>query len=159
MTAIDAIFAGRECACLLESASHPFHAVAHQWFAENRGYGWATCPITLNGCIRVLAKESLGLRTSIAEVTRRLRNATAATDHSFWGDTISLTSSIFLPQFIRGAGQITDVYLLALALTNRGRLVTFDQSIPLAAVDGARQEHLDILTAPQTRSSPNPEAS
>jgi uncharacterized protein len=132
----------------LLSAKHPFHVYAHEWFAENRRHGSATCPITLNGCARILTKEALGLNTTIADVSRRLRNATAAADHTFWTDTLALTSWIFHPQFIRGSGQITDVYLLALATTNGGRLVTFDRSIPLAAVDGASAENLEILTVP-----------
>ncbi len=35
--------------------------------------------------------------------------------------------------------------LLALATANHGRLVTFDRSIPLTAVKGARGEELVVL--------------
>jgi predicted nucleic acid-binding protein len=46
---------------------------------------------------------------------------------------------------MHSAGQLTDLYLLALAVKHAGRLVSFDRRIPLSAVQGARAEHLVIL--------------
>lgn len=46
---------------------------------------------------------------------------------------------------IHGARQVTDTYLLALALRHGGRLVTFDSGIALAAVKGATAGHLVTL--------------
>jgi predicted nucleic acid-binding protein len=40
---------------------------------------------------------------------------------------------------------VTAAYLLALAARHDGRLVTFDRSIPLAAVQGAREANLTVL--------------
>ncbi len=66
--------------------------------------------------------------------------------HEFWPDQISITDpAVFRHDRILGPNQITDVYLLALALKNEGRLVTFDRSIPMSAVYGADQRHLVVL--------------
>ena len=45
----------------------------------------------------------------------------------------------------RVVGQLTDVYLLALAVRHGGRLVTFDTGIPLTAVRKATTQKLLIL--------------
>ena len=44
-----------------------------------------------------------------------------------------------------GSRQLTDVYLLVLAVRRGGRLVTFDRAVPLAAVANARKEHLETI--------------
>jgi predicted nucleic acid-binding protein len=46
---------------------------------------------------------------------------------------------------VHGPRQLTDVYLLALAVAHKGRLVTFDAAIPLEAVGGAQRKHLVVL--------------
>ncbi len=46
---------------------------------------------------------------------------------------------------ILGSRQITDAYLLALAVRKRGRFVTFDRAAPLDAVEGATAGHLVAL--------------
>ena len=42
--------------------AHEFHAPAHFWFQQNRKHGWATCPITENGCLRILSKPDIRFR-------------------------------------------------------------------------------------------------
>ena len=44
--------------------------------------------------------------------------------------------------------QLTDLYLLGLAVKNDGRLASFDQRIPMNAVLGARPEHRVTLWRP-----------
>ena len=44
-----------------------------------------------------------------------------------------------------GHQKITDVYLLALAFRNKGRLATFDRSISWKAVIGAEPRHLEFI--------------
>jgi len=46
---------------------------------------------------------------------------------------------------ILGPKQLTDIYLLALAVKNGGRLATFDRTIPMPAVHGAKPHHLVAL--------------
>mgnify|MGYP006198871517 CR=1 FL=1 len=47
--------------------------------------------------------------------------------------------------YIHSPSQLTDLYLLALAVAHQGRFVTFDQRIPLSAVHGALPQHLVVL--------------
>ena len=75
-----------------------------------------------------------------------LRRQTGQADHEFWPDNISIADEeLFDPAFILGPSQIADVYLLALAVKNGGRLVTFDRGIPMKAVRGAEPRHLVVL--------------
>jgi toxin-antitoxin system PIN domain toxin len=123
---------------LLDPA-HINHEDAHRWLGRNRRHGWATCPITTNGCIRILSNPAYGtVEATAAEVSGRLRSACAAVDHHFWPDSVSLTDdTLFRLSTIGGHQKITDAYLLGLAVRNHGRLATFDRSIPLRAVQGA----------------------
>ena len=79
----------------------------------------------------------------MTEVVERLRAATATQAHEFWADDVSvLDEAVVDPTRVHGPKQLTDVYLLALAVRHGGRLVTFDVGISLSAVLGARPEHL-----------------
>ena len=67
-------------------------------------------------------------------------------DHQFWPDDISIADeTLFDHTFILGPNQVTDVYLLGLAVRNDGRLVTFDRGLPSSAVRGAEPRHLVAL--------------
>ena len=130
----------------LFDAAHVHHRRAHGWLIEHRSEGWATCPLTENGCIRILAQPSYPGGLPLPEAARRLRLARAAKDHTFWPDDVSLcdTKHFDLTR-ISSAKLLTDVYLLALAVKQGGKLVTFDRGIPIGAVPGATQQHLVAL--------------
>jgi len=127
--------------------AHLNHEDAHQWFAHNRKAGWATCPLTVNGCVRVLSNPAYPtVETTPAEVLSRLRSLCSATDHHFWEDSVSLMDEgLFRARLIGGHQKITDIYLLGLAVRRHGRLATFDRSIPLKAVVGAEPADLALL--------------
>lgn len=108
----------------------------------------ATCPLVENGVIRVLNLPSYGRRGAlgIMAVRQQLVHACATLDHEFWPDTVSLRDDAAVDfTRVHGHNQITDLYLLALAVKHGGALVTFDQNIPLHAVHGATTEHLRVL--------------
>lgn len=127
--------------------NHNHHEAAHRWLSHNRREGWATCPITINGCVRILSNPKYpNLDTTASEVVDRLREMMSSTHHRFWPDSVSLTDdSHFRRSDLLGSNSITDVYLLGLAVRNHGRLATFDRNIPLAAVHGATARHLEIV--------------
>lgn len=127
--------------------AHPNHDEAHVWFGAHRGQSWATCPLTQNGCIRVLSSPAYpSVQAVPAEVASRLETLCRRKDHAFWADSVSvLDPSLFRLELIAGAQQITDVYLLGLAVRHNGRLVTFDKRIPQRAVVGAGPRHLELL--------------
>ena len=130
---------------LLDS-DHIGHSAATAWFAENLTPGWASCPISENGAARVMASPGYPNRLPVAEVLKRIAQAAATGDHRFWPDDVSLTDpSVFKLGELLGPKQITDRYLLALAVRNGGRLVTFDHAIRPTAVEGASARHLVLL--------------
>jgi uncharacterized protein len=125
---------------------HVHHLIAHDWLADNRERGWASCPITENGMLRVLSNPSRELRVPLAELALLLRRFREHGHHQFWPDDLSIldTDRVNVGR-IRGHKQLSDVYLLALAVRNGGRFVTFDGGVRLDAVKGARREHLVVL--------------
>jgi toxin-antitoxin system PIN domain toxin len=118
----------------------------HEWWAPNISAGWATCPLTENGFARIMSQPRYKKPVTTTFAIDLLAEQMNKADHAFWPDDISLRdSSRFNPSRILGPNQITDVYLLALAVKNGGRLVTFDRGIPLAAVRGAEPRHLVVI--------------
>jgi toxin-antitoxin system PIN domain toxin len=124
---------------------HVHHWIAHEWWAPNRSAGWATCPLTENGMTRIMSQSTYKNPITTTFAIDLLADQVAKTDHAFWPDDISLRDALFDPGSILGPNQITDVYLLALAVKNGGRLVTFDRGVPLRAVHGAEARHLVVL--------------
>ena len=124
--------------------AHTCHDAAHAWFSLHRKDGWATCPLTENGLVRVIAHPSYsGRRTSVSDAVNRLGRFRRSGHHSFWADSVSLCDApLVIAREIHGPGQITDAYLLALAVKNSGRLVTFDPGIRLATVSSALPQSL-----------------
>jgi len=102
--------------------------------------------MTQNGCIRILSQPSYPNPQPAAQVAERLSEAAADPSHAFWPDSISLLDDGRLQwNRILGSRQVTDAYLLALAVANRGRFVTFDRGISVAAVPGGQRKHLVTL--------------
>ena len=130
----------------LLDADHASHRSALAWFGEHASAGWASCPITQNGCIRIMSHPGYPNAPAVVEIVQRLRAATAHSSHNFWPDSLSLLDEdLFDATRIHGPRQLTDAYLLALAVENGGCLVTFDSAIPVAAVTGAKPRHLVTL--------------
>ncbi len=127
--------------------AHPNHEDAHAWFAKNRKQGWATCPITINGCVRVLSNPAYPtVEASPEDVVSRLRVICAAPEHEFWTDSASLLDeSVFHVNLVGGHQMITDVYLVGLAVRQQGRLATLDRKISWKAVVGATAQHLTVI--------------
>jgi toxin-antitoxin system PIN domain toxin len=130
----------------LLDAAHVQHVAAVKWLSQNIKHGWASCPITQNGCVRILAQPSYPNAVSAVEAAARLREAVRTVHHAFWADAISLLDdALFNWSRLLGPRQVTAAYLLALAVRNKGRFVTFDHAVPLAAVPDASQRHLVVI--------------
>jgi toxin-antitoxin system PIN domain toxin len=130
----------------LLDADHSLHTRATAWFGSEASSGWASCPITENGCVRIMSHVSYPNALPVRVVVERLAEASAGSLHEFWPDDISvLDAKVADSGRIHGPRQITDVYLLALAVRHGGRFVTFDASIARDAVVGARDDHLCVL--------------
>jgi hypothetical protein len=113
---------------------------------SNIGQGWASCPLTQNGCIRILSQPAYPGSQQLFLIAARLAEAVGTPWHAFWPDDLSLLDPGCVDwRQVLGSRQLTDVYLLALAVRWGGRLVTFDRAVPLAAVENARKEHLETI--------------
>ena len=131
----------------LLDASHLHHRAATAWLAAHADFGWASCPITQNGCLRILALPSYPNPQPTAHVAQRLGQAAVDASHEFWPDAFSLLDAGRLHwDRVLTSRQIIDTYLLALAVDHGGRLVTFDKGIALEAVPGAAKNNLVTLT-------------
>lgn len=127
--------------------AHQFSARANA-YVDQPGMAIATCPLIENGVIRVMSLPGYARRGGlpIRQVRDRLAEACQVLDHAFWPDDVSLRDDGAVDfDRVQGHNQITDLYLLALAVRHGGCLATFDQAIALSAVRGAKPEHLVLL--------------
>jgi uncharacterized protein len=122
--------------------SHVHHAAMRAWFTASGSAGWATCPITESGFVRV-SSNPIVLPSAIGVDAARgvLSTLRAHPGHRFLTDDVSMGDSD-VPS-IAGYRQVTDAHLLTLARRGGVRLVTFDSSI-LAMGDGT---DVEVLTA------------
>ncbi len=121
--------------------SHIHHGAARGWFRAHHSDGWATCPITELGFLRVssnpkILPAAIALESAI-DVLRALRDVPG---HRFFSDDISPVDADTVA--VLGHRQLTDAHLLALARRHGGRLITFDGG---AAALGGEDEVLLLI--------------
>jgi hypothetical protein len=123
----------------LSDPMHIHHELVHRWFAEKGRQSWATCPLTENGFIRIASHPNYPNRPGdVTAVLDIFRQFCEAPGHHFWPEDISILQILEADAIITHV-QITDVYLLGLAVHKRGKLATLDQRIPADAVRGGRK--------------------
>lgn len=112
--------------------SHVHHEAVRAWFATKSADGWATCPVTESGFVRVSSNPKVLPGTIAVEAARGVLSALrAAGGHRFLTNDVSLADSDVPP--IVGHQQVTDAQLLTLARRHGLRLVTFDAGIAALA--------------------------
>lgn len=143
----------------VDNKLHPHHDDAQRWFKHRirtEQHRWATCPITENGFIRIASNPNYPQAATygtVADTTAALAQLCTDTQHEFWTDNPSLRDA---PRFdlsrVAGPRQLTDVYLLALAIEHGERLATLEQNFPAAGVPSglAALERVDLLPADGT---------
>lgn len=118
---------------------HSAHDSAGRWFARHRQGGWVTCPITQTALVRVLSNPAFSPRAlTPAGALQVLRRNADVPEHRFWPDSIDLREALErMPGVLTGHRQITDAYLVALAIHNKGKLATLDRGIQKWAPAGS----------------------
>ncbi|MBI4757394.1 MAG: VapC toxin family PIN domain ribonuclease [Betaproteobacteria bacterium] len=130
----------------LFDTDHIHHRHASAWLHANIAAGWASCAITQNGCLRIMSQPGYPNPLPVARVAERLRQATRTQHHRFIDQSVSLLDTDrFATDPLLGHRQVTDAYLLGLAVAHDLRLVSFGNAIPLRAVAGGTPEHLVVL--------------
>ncbi len=130
---------------LLDS-DHVDHRIAHDWIECGIEDGWASCAITENGFVRIISQPRYPSPISPAQAIDLLRRACDGGPHEFWTCDVSLLDARLVDRSrVHSPRQVTDAYLLALAVAREGRFVTFDRSLSISAVTGATGDHLTVL--------------
>lgn len=132
----------------LVDSNYAFLERAHDWWGERAGGGWASCPLTESGVVRVMssAAYSQSARFSPSEIIGRVQTFALHSDHAFSADDLSVRDTErFVASRLHSSRQVTGTYLLALAVARGGCLVTFDRGVATTAVVGARPHHLVVI--------------
>ena len=111
--------------------SHEQHELAVKWFTLRRANGWATCPFTEASFVRIVSNPAFS-RDAVhpREALEVLSANTSAVDHAFWPDELPFGEAVaFAGARLLGHQQVTDAYLLGLAIRRRGVLATLDERI------------------------------
>ena len=129
----------------LMDSSHIRNGDALSWFSTEGKHAWATCPMTENAILRIVGHPSypnwFGNPPIVAELFTQFLSLPG---HTFWLDDVSLLDREKVDTSrLSTASQITDSYLLALAIAHGGQLATLDRRlIPDAVRNGAQGLHL-----------------
>ncbi|HXM22848.1 MAG TPA: TA system VapC family ribonuclease toxin [Terriglobales bacterium] len=110
---------------------HEAHERVQVWFARNADLGWATCPFTQSAFVRILSNPVFSSRAvSPQEALRALNISLKHPAHRFWAADIAFGDAVrrFQGRLV-GHKQVTDAYLLGLALHKRGKVATLDRSL------------------------------
>lgn len=130
----------------LIAPDHPMHDAAHRWFDAEGRNGWATCPLTENGALRVLGDPKLdGSPGTPGGVIPLLKSLLDQGQRSFWADDVRLVDSPLVDagRLLRRE-DVTDTHLLALAVSREGALATFDRKLRTDTVKGGRSALFQI---------------
>ncbi|HNQ87679.1 MAG TPA: PIN domain-containing protein [Verrucomicrobiota bacterium] len=122
-----------------QDVDHEHHERVARWWHQRTADGWATCPLTENGFVRILGHPSYpgwpGTPERAAAALSRL--IAAIPGHQFLPDEISLLDLSVVPS-LEGVGPraLTDLYLLALAVHHGAVFATLDARIQPGLVPG-----------------------
>ncbi len=119
---------------------HAFHRRAAEWMASLKNAGLATCPITENGFLRIYGNPAYPGGPGSPGIARQLLSTIhRLPQHVFLPDDISLNEVSRVPSLMEASHQqLTDLYLLALAIRHSSVFATFDRRIdPKLVIGGA----------------------
>lgn len=111
--------------------THVHHAAARRWFERRAGAGWASCPITQTGFVRISSNPKI-IPDAVhpREAVSMLKRLTALPGHEFWPDeSVVSDTGPFASLALVGHRQVTDAYLLSLAKYRGGKLATLDRGV------------------------------
>jgi uncharacterized protein len=120
---------------------HVAYKRVHAWLGESAGRHWASCPLTQAGFVRIISNRGFHERpVSVSESFELLAAITERPGHRFWPIDITFSEAVQpFRERLFGHRQVTDAYLLGLAIKNKGRLVTLDRGIEVLAGESYRQ--------------------
>jgi uncharacterized protein len=135
--------------------THQFHDVVRTWFRDHGSRHWATCPLTQNGFVRLASNPAITRDAlSISESLLLLQANLAHPGHIFWPDDLGLAEALARSNArLQGYRQLTDGYLLGLAIHHKGQVVTLDGGMASILPPAVRDTDwiVDLSTARRRR--------
>jgi toxin-antitoxin system PIN domain toxin len=129
--------------------AHGSHSAVQRWFARNSRHGWATCPLTQASFVRILSNPAFS-RDAVTpqEAISVLRANVSHRHHRFWVDEIGFIEVVEpVRRKIVGHQQVTDAYLLGLAIHKGGRLATMDRGVlALSPEDSPERNRVEVIS-------------
>jgi uncharacterized protein len=132
------------CLIALADPDHDYHAAALIWFQAVGRHDWGVCPLTEAGFVRITTNPTYARGAwSVEQAKAVLADFASAAGYRFWPikDSWSTLTAHFAARLF-GHQQVTDAYLLGLAVKEGGVLVTFDRGIPYLAGNEYRKHVL-----------------
>jgi toxin-antitoxin system PIN domain toxin len=130
----------------LFDTSHQHHHVAKQEFTKFLSIGWCTCSLIQNGFVRIVSNPSYLNNMTVAESTILLKSAVDGTNHTYLDQTVSLLdANKFETTKLLSHKQITDLFLIGMAIQHNVKLLTFDRNISTHAAVGFNDRHLIVI--------------
>ena len=129
--------------------AHQHHEPMLAWFGRHARHGWATSALTQAAFVRIISQPAFsGRAVGVAEAAELLLRNTAHRKHIFLALDFGIEQVLGqCTGGVVGHRQITDAYLLTLALRNKMKLLTFDAGLPqLLATEAERQRHVTVLS-------------
>lgn len=125
---------------------HTAHAKVKQWFRSSGEKAFSTCALTQAGFVRIVTNPTfLQDKITFSEARQLLHELTRMKGHTFWPiNTEFVEATVPLERRILGHRQVTDAYLLGLAIQKKGALATLDRAIRHLAGDEFSQNVLVI---------------
>ncbi len=126
--------------------AHEAHTRVQNWMHRHARQGWATCPFTQTAFVRILSNPAFSPHAlTPANAVKLLAANLEHPTHRFWHDDISFPTAVELfTDRIVGHQQVTDAYLVGLAIHQNGKLATLDRAV-VSLVHPAQQDRTVLI--------------
>jgi uncharacterized protein len=111
--------------------THEAHGKVQHWLANRGRDKWASCPFTQTAFVRILSNPAFSPNAlTPTDALALLQSNLEHPAHQFWPDDMTLLEAVVrLRPRIVGHQQVTDAYLLGLAIHRKGKLATLDRGL------------------------------
>jgi uncharacterized protein len=133
----------------LTQSAHVHHSEAHAWFSRCPDRHWATCAITQLAFLRLTSNPNVvGEKISPAQAMQALITLTDQAQHVYWPEaTEPMRMPTLNSEAVVGHRQVTDAYLLGLALSQKQCLATLDRSLVTFAMRIGLSHGVELVSA------------
>lgn len=114
---------------------HVSHKIVKHWFQRAGAQGFVTCPLTEASFVRIVSNPRFSEPfLDISEALEMLRIVSNLPGHRFWAMDAGFLDAVDpFTERLFGHQQVTDAYLLGMAVKKKGKLVTLDRAITALA--------------------------